>query len=317
MKRHIAQLTSLLAQHNISAPDVTSCVGQPSSAPSPPQGFTKMTLMSLQGVKEIELETNALAMRVSEDGKLYTVGQYDITVWEPSGKLVKRFKYTDGGGNFIFSTSTLLVVEDYYSIVMVFNKMNYSKMVEFRLNGCSANSMDVTETHCAVNNGGDVYVFDLDRLQEVKKLNLGPAGGLLIHQNHLFIGTDSEMRIVDMTTMEKVKSIPYDRRYGGPLLAQGDVLHVSGPEQITAFDLKTYKQVSSLTSIGGKPSSMVVSGNTMFTSISGGIKIWDLTKNGLVNTLESPSPAKEVAVWDHQLVSLEPQKKLLRIWGTK
>jgi len=287
----------------------------------PPQqpGFSKMQLMGMQVVEQIEdVDTGRVTcVHAGIDGLLYTYGTEGVKVWGKDRKIVKKIPPPSGWmcGDFVSTNSCFIITTDNSSKVQVYNRATLGFMRDFNFGLYTPNYLVVTETHAAVAPGGEVFVIDLDSMQLIKKLSMsGGVGTLALHGNHLISCTGGGLEVHDMTSWERLKQLPCIGAKS--TVVDGDLLYVGCTSSINVYDLKTFKEVAKMEGHNGQVRALVKVGNTLFSAGSDQtVKMWDLTKYGLVNSVTLPAGASSIDFWNGQLVTNDLSKGCVSLWG--
>lgn len=282
-----------------------------------------MQLMSLQIVKKIpEVDSSHITyLHVGADGLLYTYGKEGVKIWDKDLKMTKKIPLTSGSpGSFVKTNSCFLfTTDDMGSRILVYNRATHAFLRDFQLNGYCINDMDVNEEYAVVAAGDEFYVIDLDSMQQIKRK---PAGmgiyAVALYGNYILVGTIDNVDVYDRTSWERVRRITLTAREPKTLLIDGDLLYIGANSAILVIDLKTYQQVARMEGHNGPVVSLRKVGTTLFSAgADKTLKMWDLTKHGLVNSVACERGVRWLEIWNGQLISApaNPQELEVSIWG--
>jgi len=258
------------------------------------------------------------------DGLLYTYGGDGVKIWDKDLKMTKKIPLPSDsppiGGAFVTTNSCYIFTTDDRSKLQVYNKATAGLLRDFNLGGSCPNYLAVNETHAVVAPGCEFVVIDLDSMQEIKKTRaISGITTVALHGNHLIIGTIDNVDVYDMTSWEVVKHISLEARDPQSMLVDGDFLYIGAQSAILVIDLKTYKQVAKMEGHNGIVRDLVKCGNTLFSAGSSDqtLKMWDVTRHGLVNSVTHDQGYTSVDIWNGQLVSSVAHSRELwvSIWG--
>jgi len=231
-------------------------------------------------------------------------------VWGKDLKVVREIPLSISAGIHIKDNSCFVIIGERGppgGSIQVVNKANWSKMRDFDFGLYQPNDMVTSETHCIVPCGGQVNVVDLDRMQQTATIEATQGVPCVaVHDNNVLFYDSGNVKVYDLAASKQLKR--FECAMAHRMTVSGDTLFVGGDEgPIQLFDLKTYKEVVKMEGHREQVTSLCVDGSVLY---SGGdsLKMWDLTRNALVNSVAPKdiySRVGAVGMWNGKLVTLD------------
>lgn len=131
--------------------------------------------------------------------------------------------------------------------IRVINKATGRDLTRFSLCGHVPVGIELTDTQAFIAAGSAVYCFDLETMQEENVIHYGfRIHALAVHRDRLFVPVQQEMHVLSIPELRPVKRFTIEADPLWSLCVGDNRLFIGGDSDITIIDLTTYQPVTKL-----------------------------------------------------------------------